>query len=48
MRDRSFKRDKKRKIAMAHASCVAEGTLAMPQEYSSPLPAVVMVNSFLE
>lgn len=32
MRDRSAKRDKKREIALAYASCVAEGTLATPKE----------------
>lgn len=32
MRDRSEKRDKKREIALAHMTCVAESTLATPQE----------------
>ncbi len=32
MRDCLDKRDKKREIAMAHASCVAAGTRATPQE----------------
>jgi hypothetical protein len=31
-RDRSAKCDKKREIAMMHASCVAAGTLATPKE----------------